>query len=159
MDGDIQDAILIVKSSDVREEVLRALYNRNERIRPSKLLESIEPRMNTSSGNFYMNLDKLLEEGMIEKIEGNSRATLYTLTDKGTMVAEELQEEWESNPTTDEAEAEQQSLGQAESGATEVSEEDVDPELLNEVRDFLAVIPYTPDEVIQAAESIKQRKR
>jgi DNA-binding MarR family transcriptional regulator len=159
MDSDIQDAMLIVKSSDVREEILRALYNRNDRVRPSKLLESIEPRMNTSSGNFYMNLDKLLEEEMVEKTEGNSRATLYTLTNKGTMVAEELQDEWESNPTADETEAKQQSPGQGESGATVVSEEDVDPELLNEVRDFLAVIPYTPDEVIQAAEAIKQRKR
>jgi DNA-binding MarR family transcriptional regulator len=95
MDNEIKDAVLKVKSSDVREEILRELHERGEQTRPSKVLKAIKPRMDTSSGNFYMNLNTLLEAGLVDKMEGSDGgATLYWTTDLGERVATELEDEW-----------------------------------------------------------------
>jgi len=163
MESENEEAMLtFVKSSDVREQILRELYSRrDERVRPSKILEAIEDEMTTSSGNFYMNLEKLREEGMVDKMDSESRATLYQLTDKGAAVVDALKEEWESRGefSTDDR---SQDLSNAApermiENSEPVSEDDVDPELVDELRDFLAKIPYTPDEVIRAAEQIKRK--
>jgi DNA-binding PadR family transcriptional regulator len=163
MESETEEAMLtFVKSSDVREQILRELYLRtDERVRPSKILEAIEDEMTTSSGNFYMNLDKLREEGMVDKMDSESRATLYRLTDKGTAVADALKDEWERRGELAADDRVRDPSNSATDRMVETSDppsvDEVDPELVDELRGFLAKIPYTPDEVIRAAEQIKRQ--
>jgi len=188
MDDDIKDAVLKVKSSDVREEILRELHQRGERTRPSKVLEAIKPRMDTSSGNFYMNLNALQEAGLVEKMEGSNRATLYWTTDLGEQVAAELEEEWNTGAATerdgetggvkqptatpaegksaDQARARGRGGGVGGEAALPHDEEqqaieqavDVDPAFVDDVLRFLGRRSQGPDELIAAANRIKEER-
>ncbi|WP_246986896.1 hypothetical protein [Halorientalis marina] len=190
MDDDIKDSVLKVKSSDVREEILRELHERGEQVRPSKVLKTIQARKDTSSGNFYMNLKTLQEEGLVEKMEGSGGgATLYWTTDLGERVAAELEDEW-SDKSSAERDEETSSVkqptanpvdGQSEDQArardrdegvggeaalpdeghpvsSETVDVDVDPSFVDDVLRFLGRRSQGPDELIAAANQIKQER-
>lgn len=88
MSEDLDDAILAIRKSTVREEIVRELYAQNN-LRPTEILERIDGRVDTSRQNFYQNL-KGLTGSVIEKLEGSRKMTLYSLTDLGEEAAEEL---------------------------------------------------------------------
>lgn len=188
MDSEIKDGVLKVKSSDVREEILRELHERGEQTRPSKVLKAIKPRMDTSSGNFYMNLNTLLEEGLVDKMEGsNGGATLYWTTDLGERVAAELADEWGNDssstpeegtdgvkqPTATPADGQSQDQARARGrdeglggeaalphDATQAGEQttDVDPSFVDDVLRFLGRRSQGPDELIAAANQLKEER-
>ena len=162
MEADVQNLVLKVKSSDIREQILKDLYHRKERVRPSKILEALEPQMETSSGNFYMNLGKLNDMGLVEKIEGDSRATLYSLTDTGHHVAEELQDEWAAQDSATNPEPANASSTTSQTNIDQIpestDEQPVDPDFVNTLARWLANRSEGPDDVIKAAQELKQEK-
>lgn len=85
------EAVITVKSSSsgVRAEIVRELYDEDLK-RPSELIDTVRERTGTSEGNFYESLKTLQQSGIVEKMEGEKRATLYSLTDLGERVAEHL---------------------------------------------------------------------
>lgn len=160
MEADLQELVLTIKSSDVREDILKHLYVSDERVRPSKILEVLRPGMETSRGNFYMGLSTLHDLNLVEKIEGESRATLYSLTDAGQEVAEQLADEWEAQESPKQTpgvetapSGSQGGVGQA---AAAQDDEPVDPDFVNALARWLANRSEGPDEVIRAAQELKQ---
>lgn len=89
MQQDLTEDILTVKSSNVRVEILSELTQENLR-RPSEIKEPVQAQTGTSDGNFYDSLYRLVEAGLVKKISGKGRTTLYSLTDRGREVVEEL---------------------------------------------------------------------
>lgn len=85
---DIDDAFVTVRSSEARETIVRELYGTELR-RPSEFMDAVMEETGTSKANFYQSLNSL-EGSVVEKLEGNDRATLYSLTDLGEQVAERL---------------------------------------------------------------------
>lgn len=159
MDAAVQDLVLKMKSSDVREDILKYLYFSDERVRPSKILDELEPDMSTSQGNFYMNLGKLHDLGLVEKIEGESRATLYSLTEEGQEVAEQLADEWKAQADPEQPPAgTMTAVSQGAPGPTAETPDDepVDLEFVNALARWLANRSEGPDEVIRAAQELKQ---
>lgn len=88
MTRDVEEAIAVVRKSPVREEIIRELYI-DSHLRPSEIFDRIEDRIETTNQNFYQNLQALTGE-LVEKTEGSRRMTLYSLTETGDAVAEEL---------------------------------------------------------------------
>jgi Fe2+ or Zn2+ uptake regulation protein len=160
MDAAVQDLMLKVKSSDVREDILKYLYFSDERVRPSKILEALRPQMETSSGNFYMNLGKLHDLGLVDKIEGESRATLYWLTEDGQEVAEQLADEWNAQEAPEQPSDGTKTSAVSQAAASHTAEtpdeEPVNPEFVNALARWLANRSEGPDEVIRAAQELKQ---
>lgn len=89
MSQELDDAKIEVRKSNVREEIVRELYQQSD-LRPTEIRERIEGRVDTTKENFYQNL-KALTEDIVERTEGSRRMTLYSLTDVGEQVAEELE--------------------------------------------------------------------
>lgn len=107
----LEEAKTQVRKSKVREEIVRELYVEGD-LRPSEIFNRIQDRIDTTNQNFYQNL-RTLTETVVNKTEGGQRLTLYSLTETGEAVAEELgltkteQEQlrryaFESNLTSDE---------------------------------------------------------
>lgn len=84
----LDDAIITVRKSPVREEIVRELYMESHQ-RPTEIFERITPRVDTTKENFYQNL-RVLSGEVVNKTEGSRRMTLYSLTETGRAVAEEL---------------------------------------------------------------------
>lgn len=88
MPSELDEAKVLVRSSKVREEIVRELYDQSD-LRPTEILDRIQVRVDTTKENFYQNL-KALTGDILHKVEGSRRMTLYSLTDLGKQVAEEL---------------------------------------------------------------------
>jgi DNA-binding transcriptional ArsR family regulator len=89
-DRDLDQVKADVRSSDTRVEILRELYSDPTDWRPSELVDVITPKTGKSDTNVYQSLNALVELSLVKKIESDGRATLYSLTDRGKEVAEEL---------------------------------------------------------------------
>lgn len=68
-------------------EILRELYPDAEH-RPKELQDAICPRTGMSKGNIFAGLDSLQELNLVKRLEGEGRAVLYSLTDRGREMAE-----------------------------------------------------------------------
>ena len=88
MPQDLEEAIAVVRKSPVREEIIRELYI-DSHLRPSEIFDRISDRIETTNQNFYQNL-RALTGALLDKTEGSQRMTLYSLTETGETVAEEL---------------------------------------------------------------------
>lgn len=88
MGQDVEDAKVAVRKSPVREEIVRELAVAND-LRPTEIFDRITQRVDTTKENFYQNL-RALTGPVVRKTEGSRRMTLYSLTDTGEAVAEEL---------------------------------------------------------------------
>lgn len=121
---DLTDDILTVKSSNVRISILRELTEEDLR-RPSEIKEPIR----TSDGNFYDSLHRLVEAGLVEKISGKGRTTLYSLTDRGREVIRELGLDQSADSTrnrqTSNRDSSQEHPGDRRAGATPNEELDM----------------------------------
>lgn len=84
----LEEAKIEVRRSKVREEIIRELYHESD-LRPSVLFERIEDRIDTTKDTFYENLSAMTGH-TVTKLEGGPRLTLYSLTETGEAVAEEL---------------------------------------------------------------------
>jgi DNA-binding MarR family transcriptional regulator len=172
-DDEIDKAELKVRSSDVSVNIIRELHKRGEKTQPSKILNTLEPQMNTTSGNFYGRLTDLREADLVNKMEReNSKTTLYWLTDKGEAVAERLESKATEQPSgtsnskrdpvdppanrepvaAPAAKAPEQSVtGNPDQERTENSEQET-VEIETDVITFLARSSYSADEILKAAE-------
>lgn len=85
----LSDAFLTIEGSDVRVMTVENLYGEDKK-KPRDVLEEIRGDMETSRGNFYGNLNTLIENAIVNKIDKEGeRTTLYRLTPWGEFVAEE----------------------------------------------------------------------
>jgi DNA-binding PadR family transcriptional regulator len=84
------EVVLCVRSTDTRMEIVRQLQLQSLR-RPREFVGEVRDHAETSEGNIYQALDKLLEYDVVEKSESEtSKATLYSLTELGSRVADFL---------------------------------------------------------------------
>ncbi|MDS0476806.1 hypothetical protein [Natrinema sp. 1APR25-10V2] len=88
MPDNLETAIVEVRKSKVREEIVRELST-DGHLRPSEIYDRIDPRTDTTKENFYQNL-RALTDTIVDRTEGSRRMTLYSLTETGEAVAEEL---------------------------------------------------------------------
>lgn len=88
MGQDLEDAKVVIRKSQVREEIVRELAMEND-LRPTEIFDRISERVETTKENFYQNL-RALTGTVVTKTEGSRRMTLYSLTETGEAVAESL---------------------------------------------------------------------
>lgn len=88
MSRELEKAIIAVRKSPVREEIVRELAVESN-LRPSEIFDRIKDRTETSKENFYQNLNAL-SGFVVDRVEGSRRMTLYSLTDIGREAADEL---------------------------------------------------------------------
>ncbi len=89
MDSEIREGRLIVKASKVREEIVKQLLI-NRVMRPSEIYNEIKGKIDTTKPNLYKSLEKLTSENIISKEKGSRKVSIYTLTELGEKIAEEL---------------------------------------------------------------------
>lgn len=156
LDEEVENAYMTVRASDVREEILRALNEHGARTRPSKILETVQEVTGTSSGNFYMNLGTLRDKGIVSRMEGpeNERATLYSLTEIGRRVINDvLEDEWETDEDAGQSAdmAAEKGRNTQQTDSTGSDEIDVEKELLN----IVGNTEHTFDSLIKKLEEMK----
>jgi hypothetical protein len=145
MSGDLSDAVFMVKSSEVREEIIRELYGESL-VRPSEIIDVVQSRTGTSKANFYKNLKALLGDSedvqLVEKMDGSGRTTLYQLTGRGETVAEELD--------LDLADADDEAASTDDATAPGL------PQTKEEARQMLRDSPLTLEEIAELLEEVEQ---
>jgi DNA-binding PadR family transcriptional regulator len=91
----IKEGIITVKSSRTREKILEQLEKKGDLTRPKDIIEPVRNQADTSEGNFYEAIRILNQNGLLEKTDGDGRATLYTVTELGSEVYSEIETESE----------------------------------------------------------------
>lgn len=144
MSGDLSDAVFMVKSSEVREEIIRELYGESL-VRPSEIIDVVQSRTGTSKANFYKNLKALLGDSedvqLVEKMDGSGRTTLYQLTERGEAVAEELDLDL---------------IADDEAASTDDATAPGLPQTKEEARQMLRDSPLTLEEIAELLEEVEQ---
>jgi DNA-binding transcriptional ArsR family regulator len=157
-DSDLDRARANVRSSDTRVEILRELYAHSTddseppELRPSELVEVITPRTGKSDTNVYQSLNALVELSLVKKIDSDGRATLYSLTDRGKQVAEDLGLTGADSEIETESEAEEGSSSIDES-EIEIPDGAFDPEEFNDTSGDGALNMKMPRDMADTSES------
>ncbi|WP_324666091.1 hypothetical protein [Haloarcula sediminis] len=103
---ELTNGILSVKASDARSVILRELL-REQYQRPVDFKDIVMEESGTSQANVYDSLNTLAEKGVLEKMSGDSKTTLYSVTELGEAVADRLgitPEDHDQQPNPDAAE-------------------------------------------------------
>lgn len=149
---DLKDDVLTVRSSDVREEILRELAKEDLR-RPSEIKDPVYAQTGTSDGNFFNSLSRLAEANLVEKISSEGRTTLYSLTDRGRKVAEEL--DLTQSPDTRDSQAGASTADTAEGAQPEIDRRNV-AFMKEQLRDQMKDAGVTYREIQKAVDELSE---
>lgn len=79
---DEKEMIYNIKSSKTGEEIYKIMAESEDFRRPSEILEEVQEKLDISRANFYNSLNHLNEKGVVDKIDGERRATIYQLKEE-----------------------------------------------------------------------------